>query len=274
MIKGQLKRAIFSKRFLIIIFIGILIHILGGYNTIHEYLFYNYNASDIQTPKLQAISRAIVKKGLNMYSVWFGSLILYTPLMPILAALPFSFSYLEDVKNGMIKYIDVRVNHKKYLATKVLINGLAGGMAVALPTIILTIVVSIFFTGDINDFYGKGIYGGVFSNLLTYNFYLYAMVHILIEFIFGFAYSSIALAASSLVKNTIAVILSPFLFWVGGDLILQFFGIQSSYIPTEINQFYLIHTVTFNEIIVELGCITLFFSALFIFKARKKNIYE
>ncbi|WP_026883208.1 hypothetical protein [Clostridium akagii] len=273
MIKSQLKKAILSKKFLIIIFIGILIHILGGYNEIHKYLFFDYSSADIQTPQLQAKSRLMVKNGLNMYSVWFDSLLLYTPFMPIMAALPFSLSYLDDVKNGMIKYIDVRINHKKYLVAKLLTNGLAGGIAVSFPTIILTIIVKIFFGGSIDTFWAKGIYGGFFSKLLIYNFNLYVIVHIFIEFMFGFAYAGIALAVSSFIKNTIAVMISPFLFWIGGDLILQSFGIQS-YLPTVINQFYLLPTVTFNEIIIELGCITLFFSAIFIFKSRKKNIYE
>lgn len=273
MIRSQLKRAILNKKFLFIIFIGILIHFLSGYNKIHEYLFFNFKASDIQTPKLQANAKAMVNNGLNMYAVWFDSLILYTPLMPILAALPFSSSYLEDIKNGMIKYIDLRISHKKYLITKIFTNGLAGGLAVSLPTIILTIAVKIFFNGNIDGFFGKGAYGGVFANLLLHNFYLYVLVHILIEFIFGFAYSNIALATSAFVKNTIAVMISPFLFWVGGDLILQFFNIKS-YLPTEINQFYLSPEVTVIEIILELTVITFFSFILFVFKARKRNIYE
>lgn len=273
MIKSELKRAILSKKFLIIILIGILIHFTSGYNKIHEYLFFDFGAYDIQTPELQAGCRVMVQNALNMHSVWFGSLLLYTPSMPIIAALPFSISYLDDIKNGMIKYIDVRTTHKKYLVTKLLTNGIAGGIAVSLPTIILTIVVSIFFKENINAFPGKGFYGGVFSNLLINNFYMYVAVHVLIEFIFGFAYSSIALAVSSVIKNVIAVMLSPFLFWVVGDLILQFFNVRS-YLPTGINQFYLNQRVTLNEIIIELLFITIVSSILFIFKARKRNIYE
>lgn len=112
MIKSQLKRAILSKRFLFIIFIGIIIHFLSGYNKLHQYLFFDFNAPDIQN---QADARAMVQKELNKYSVWFSLLYLYTPLMPILAALPFSFSYIDDLKSGVIKYIDIRYNHTKYL---------------------------------------------------------------------------------------------------------------------------------------------------------------
>ncbi|MCI1969475.1 hypothetical protein [Clostridium luticellarii] len=273
MLKIELKRAILRKKFLIIIFIGILIEFLSGYNAIHKYIFFDYNASDIQSPALQATARKMVQDGLNMYSVWFKSLTLYTPLMPIIAALPYSLAYLEDVKNGMVKYIDIRINHKKYLFTKLLANGLAGGIAVSFPLIILTVIVSVFFSGSINDFFGKGGYGGVFSNLLIYNFYLYVLVHILINFIFGFAYSSIALAVSSIIKNTIAIMISPFLFWIGADLILQFFNVQS-YLPTSINQFYLTPNVTLNEILVELVFITFFSSVIFILKSQKRNIYE
>lgn len=273
MIKKQLKTAILSKKFLFIVFIGLLFIFLSGYSKIHQYLFFNFNAPDIQTPQLQANARLMVEKAFNKYSVWFNSLLLYTPLMPIIAALPFSTSYLEDIKNGMIKYIDVRSNHTKYLISKFLANGLMGGLAVSLPIIILTIVVSIFFKGNINDFFGKGGYGGVFSNLVIYNFYLYSVVHISIDFIFGFAYASIAIAVSSFIKNTIAVMISPFLFWMGGDLILNIFNIYS-YSPTSINQFYLTPNVTLNQIVIELVLITFVSSIIFIFKSRKRDIYE
>lgn len=269
MIKSQLKRAILSKRFLFIIFIGIIIHFSSGYNKLHQYLFFDFNAPDIQN---QADARAMVQKELNKYSVWFSLLYLYTPLMPILAAFPFSFSYIDDLKSGVIKYIDIRYNHTKYLFEKLLVNGVAGGIALSLPTIISTIIVSIFFNGNINDFSGKGMSGGVFSNLVIYNFYLYIAVHIFIEFIFGFAYSSIALAVSSFIRNTIAVMLSPFLFWVGGDLLFNAFNIQQ-YVPTSINQFYLTPKVTLTQILVELIVITFISFSLFILKAGKRNIY-
>lgn len=272
MLLNELKRAIKSKKFLVIIFIGLAIHLLSGFIVIKPYIFFDYNAPDLQTPEAQIAARELVRRGLNIYDVWFGTMLFYIVAMPILSALPFSLSYLEDKEFGMIKCIDARVNHKKYLKTKVLVNGTAGGLAVALPTVICSIIVFIFFKGSINDFSGKGIDGGIFAQLVIYNFPLYIMVHIFINFMFGFAYAQIALAVSSFIKNKIAITLSPFLFWVGVSTLFDALNIRC-FSPMTINQFHVIPEVSLGEIIIEIVAITAIFAVLFMFKARKKNIY-
>lgn len=273
MLINELKRAFKSKKFLIIIIIGILIHFLSVYSEIKQYIFFNFNSPDLQTPELQMKAKLIVEKGLNIYSVWFSMFNIYIVAMPILSSLPYSLSFLEDTEYGVIKYIDVRINHKKYMATKMLVNSIAGGVAVALPTIIMTLFISIFFKGSINDFYGKGMYGGVFASLLTYSFYLYVLLHILVEFLFGFAYASIAMATSAFIKNKIAVMLSSFLFWIGGSFLFTILNIKR-FSTESINQFYINESVSAQDIFIELIFIAVVSAALFIFKTGKRKIYE
>lgn len=273
MLINEVKRAIKSKKFLVIILMGLAIHLLSGFKEIKPYIFFNYNAPDLNTPEAQATARAMVTKALNKYDVWFSTMYFYIFAMPILSAFPFSLSHLEDKEFGMIKCIDARVNHKKYLKTKVLVNGIAGGLAVALPTVISSIIVSIFFKGSINDFSGKGIDGGIFAQLVIDNFPLYIMVHIFINFMFGFAYAQIALAVSSFIKNKIAITLSPFLFWIGVSTIFSALNINH-FSPMLINQFHVVPEISLGEIIIELIAITAIFAVLFMFKARKRNIYE
>lgn len=273
MLINELKRALKSKKIIIIIIIGILIHLLSLYMEIKPYIFYDFNTPDLQSPELQAKAKLLVEKGLNIYSVWFSISKIYIVAMPIISALPFALSYLEDNEYGIIKYIDVRINHKKYLIIKMFVNSIAGGLAVSVPTIIMTILIPILFKGSINDFYGKGIYGGAFAPLLTYSFFLYISLHIFIEFIFGFAYASIALAVSAFIKNKIAIMLSPFIFWLGGSILFSLLNIQA-YSTESINQFYLNPMVTPEQIFIELIFITIISSILFIFKSRKRRIYE
>ncbi|WP_368489774.1 hypothetical protein [Clostridium sp. BJN0013] len=273
MLINELKRSLKSKKFLIIIIIGLLIHFLSLYMEVKDFIFFNYNASDLQAPEIQAKARHMIEKAFNIYAVWFSIFQLYAVAMPIISALPFSLSYLEDKEYGIIKYIDVRINHRRYLITKTLANSIAGGLAVALPTIIMTIFIHIFFKGSINDFYGKGVYGGIFTSLLTYSFWLYSLLHIFIEFMFGFAYANIALAVSAFIKNKIAIMLSPFLFWISISVVFNFLNIQH-YSTERINQFYMIPTVTVREIFIELTFITITSALLFIFKSGKRNIYE
>lgn len=273
MLISEFKRAFKSKKFFFIITIGLLIHTLSLYMEIKPYIFFDYNAYDLQTPELQASAKHMVESGLNIYPVWFSIFKIYIVAMPILSVLPFTLSYLEDKEYGIIKYIDVRINHYKYLITKIFVNGISGGIAIAFPTIIITIFIFIFFNGSIDDFYGKGMYGGAFNNLLTHSFILYIILHIFIEFIFGFAYASIALAVSAFINNKIAVMLSSFLFWIGCSIIFASLNIHS-YSTERINQFYMNSTVTAQEIFVELTFFTVLSAVLFIFKSRKRKIYE
>lgn len=273
MLVNELKRALKSKKFLIIIIIGLLIHFLGLYIEIKDYIFFNYNAPDLQTPEAQAKIKHMIEHVFNIYAVWFSIFQLYIVAMPIISALPYSLSYLEDNEYGIIKYIDARVSHRKYLIVKILANDIAGGIAVALPTIIMTLFIHIFFKGSIDDFYGKGVYGGAYTYLLTYSFWLYSLLHIFIEFIFGFAYANIALTVSAFIKNKIAIMLSPFLFWIGVSVIFNFLNIPQ-YSTERINQFYIIPTVSMQEIFIELTFITLISALLFIFKSGKRTIYE
>lgn len=67
--------------------------------------------------------------------------------------------------------------------------------------------------------------------------------------------------------------LSPFLFWISVSVIFNFLNIPQ-YSTERINQFYIIPTVSIQEIFIELTFITLISALLFIFKSGKRTIYE
>lgn len=273
MLINELKRALKSKAFFITILIGLIIHSLSFFVEFKQYLFFDFNAPDLRSPLAQEQVRDMVSRAFNIYAVWFSILRLYIVAMPIISSLSFSLSYLEDKNYGIIKYIDIRTKHKRYLLTKIFVNGISGGIAISLPTIIITIFIFIFFQGSINDFYGKNVYGGVLASLVTYNFPLYVAFHIFTEFVFGFAYANIALAASSVINNKIAIVLSPFLFWIGDSMLFSSLGIQ--YFSTErINQFYLNPAITLQEVFLELTFITVLSGVIFILNAGKRKVYE
>jgi ABC-type transport system involved in multi-copper enzyme maturation permease subunit len=273
MILNELKRVITSKKFIIVIFIGLLIASVSVYIDIKQYIFFNYDAPDIQTPELQEKVKAMVESGLNKYSVFFSSFLMSIVTMPILSILPFGLSYIEDREYGIIKQIDMRIKHKKYILSKLLVNGIAGGLAIIIPTIILSILIFTFLKGDISGFYGYGKIGGPFAKLLTENFSLYIVIHIFINFVLGFAYASIGLAVSAFIKNKIAIILSPFLFWILGSIFCSVLNIYN-YSPSAISQFYRSADITISNIFIEIIFIIVLFSALFLSKTRKDHIYE
>lgn len=273
MILIELKRAIKNKKFLVAVLIGIIIASISVYLYIKEYIFFNYNAYDLQTPEAQEKAKLLVEGGLNKYSVWTSQFRLFVVTMPIISVIPFGLSYLEDSEYGIIKNIDIRIKHKKYILSKILVNGITGGIAIIIPTVVMTILVFLIFKGDIVDSFGYGTFGGPFASIYSENFQLYLFLHIIINFVFGFAYGNIGLAVSAYLKNKIAIILSPFLFWIFGSIICSFLNIIH-YSTATINQFYISPMVTIHEIIIELFFIFILSSTIFYFKSRKSDIYE
>lgn len=247
MILNELKRVITSKKFIIVIIIGLLLAFISVYIDIKQYIFFNYDAPDLQTLELQEKAKVMVENGLNKYSVFFSSFLMSIVTMPILSVLPFGLSYIEDKEYGIIKQIDMRINHRKYILSKFLVNGIAGGLAIIIPTIILSILIFTFFKGSITSFYGYGKMGGPFIRLLTENFGVYIMIHIFINFSLGFAYASIGLAISAFIKNKIAIIFSPFLFWILGSMFCSILNIYN-YSPSSISQFYRSVDMTISNI--------------------------
>lgn len=272
-IKLELKRILLNKKMLYLIGLGVVVIFCSSFVYLKDYIFFNYNAADLQTPELQENARKMVAHALNKYDVWLAGFDWYIFMMPIIAALPYSLTYIEDVENNMITNINSRINHSRYVGTKIIINAVSGGIAVTIPIIISLIITSLVFGGTIQDFSTYKAFGGAFNELFRNNYYVYVLIHLAIEFLFGFSYATIALAVSTQIKNSMAILLSPFLFWAGGSVIVSLIHLPISS-PMEINQFYMCKNLTLQEILIQLIFIFIVSSITFIFNARKEYIYE
>lgn len=273
MIKSELERILLNKKMLYILILGFTVILCSSFSYLQDYIFFNYNASDLQTPELQESAKKMVSQALNKYDVWLAGFDWYIFMMPILAALPYSLTYIEDIENNMITNINSRINHDSYIYTKIIINSVTGGIVVTIPIIISLIITSLFFGGTIQDFSTYKAFGGTFNELFNNNYYLYILIHLSIQFLFGFSYATIALAVSTKIKSSMAILLSPFLFWAGGSVIVSLIHLPIS-TPMEINQFYMCKNLTLKEILIQLIFIFLISSIIFIFNTRKEDIYE
>lgn len=273
MIKSEMKRILLNKKMLYIIILGVLVIFCSSFIYVQDYIFFNYNAPDLQTPELQENAKKMVSRALNKYDVWLVGFDWYIFMMPIIAALPYSLTYIEDIENNMITNINARINHSRYIYTKIIINAVSGGIVVTIPIIISLIVTSLFFGGTVQDFSTYKAFGGTFNKLFQNNYYIYILIHLSIQFLFGFSYATIALAVSTKIKNSMAILLSPFLFWAGGSVIVSLIQLPIS-TPMEINQFYMCKNLTFKEILIQLSFVFLISLITFIFNTRKEDIYE
>lgn len=58
------------------------------------------------------------------------------PSIPILAVLPFSASYIDDVKSRFARFFLIRTNYGTYLVSRILVCFLSGGLVIAAGTLL------------------------------------------------------------------------------------------------------------------------------------------
>ena len=78
----------------------------------------------------------------QVFEAWIGGSVshmegmLYYIILPLLAVLPYSASFLQDIKSGYVKQIYTRAERKSYLLAKFSIVFLAGGIAAVIPLLL------------------------------------------------------------------------------------------------------------------------------------------
>ena len=189
-LREEFRRAFLNNKFILLIILGLIIHLYSLFIWEHGVIFFDYSAKDIVLDAaIEGISKAI-----NRYTFWYHGMDVYTVIMPLLACIPYSASLYCDKESNFYTYIVTRTKKKNYFISKILINGLIGGVVLALPTLLFYIFLIILVPGPIIDFGVHPI--GFLSELFMSNPNLYIIFTILIEFLFGVTYSTFSLAIS------------------------------------------------------------------------------
>jgi|CXWL01.1.fsa_nt_gi hypothetical protein len=169
----------------------------------------------------------------NAYNAWRAAIDAFVLFAPLAATLPYADSYLRDRDQGFARYALLRMTHRRYLVSKFVINGLVGGLAVALP-------MTLFF-GYTFSFYARtlpplawsgyteewmraiGFLGGLF--VPHPNLYIFA--RIILGFLFGFTSASLGMAASPFVRNRYIVLAFPLTFSLIYNFSFAFLGVPA-----------------------------------------------
>ncbi|MDR0691069.1 MAG: hypothetical protein LBF32_03365 [Streptococcaceae bacterium] len=207
----EFKRGLLSKNFLIAIFLNCLCLAVGIYSN-RLALF--------------------VDKGLILYYIGYllspGGIL--TVFVPIIVALPFSASFLEDREKFFLRNVLIRESRKYYFTKKYLITGLLGSLAVSLPLLTL-LIVNLLFLPKGNIQHIASSMSGAFSEVYNHSQLAYAWLTIANAAIFGFIYANIGLTISFFIKNKVAAITAPFLLYMSP----AFFFIYLNLTPFEPN---------------------------------------
>lgn len=220
-IKEEFKRAIYSLNTLIAFVLCFIVITISFTYTNHSFYLDNKNA---------------VTAFLLIFRGEFATLFII--FASFIAALPYSHSYVTDKKSGFLKHMLVRIDKKKFFITRYFVNGIIGGLVLALSLLIVYIVLLIIFMkAPIPLPTGYDMETGAFG--YYYNNYpvVFVFICILLLFCYGFIFSTLGLALGVFTENkyvsVVATLMVPVLveMTTGGGFLHKFISTDIIFFP-------------------------------------------
>lgn len=186
-IKSDLKRGIFSKRFLA----AVLIMTLAVFVSAWQSLFITNDQRLIGLP--HGYFLIFINKALQSEGIVF--------VLPIFSPLPFAGNFIEEFRTRFSNFLLIRSKKSQYIASKIIVNGLCGGLCVCLGVLIAT--------GLCGIIYGSMELSGDFSIL---QLFLHTTVFSILKISFiGILWASVGTFLGLINKSIYMVYGGPFL---------------------------------------------------------------
>lgn len=217
----EVHKAVFSKYFaagtaLLLLFSVLsavyMIQNYGGYNP-DEVIASMEDGKYLTNPSLPLYS---------FYNSWLGgddlslASTLYYVLLPIGAALPFSWSFCVERKSGYLKNVYTRVDKRIYLCGKTIAAFLSGATAVFISLLVNLLLVAAripFVTPFAGyTFYNHIQFGELWSDLYFVNPFCFVILYVLLTILYGGLFSLVSFSLGFYFRNVFVVVLLPFLF--------------------------------------------------------------
>lgn len=182
--------------------------------------------------------------GFSLFVLWmavngmnFGSRNFYL-IWPVLAALPFGWSYYQERKNGTYNQIVSRSGKKNYYIAKWLSVFVSGGVAIAVPVTANLLMNAMVCPYSLPLLGITPIMNGSFLSALYYtNPWVYGLIWCGVEFLWGGAAACLCLAFGTVVRYQVLVILCPFIcffvFNAAYPLIVAVTGVTLNFSPLQ-----------------------------------------
>ncbi|MCJ7839334.1 hypothetical protein MUB24_00130 [Lederbergia sp. NSJ-179] len=214
LLRVELRKAINNKIFFTTLIIASLFALLSAWYMIDSYFYFQ------RQNRILGTSGNPMTEGFSLYNHWIGGegtslgSTLFFTLLPLLAALPYGWSYFIENKTGYAKSVMIRSNKWQYFLAKYLATFTAGGLVVLSPLVINFLVVASFIPATTPSmlyplYYAVG-HGSLWSQLFYTHPVIFVILYLILDFVFAGLFATMSLTVSLLVKNRIAVLLIPF----------------------------------------------------------------
>lgn len=225
MIKIELERAFRSKTLTISLIAGLAVALVQYFAVSFRY---RNDVLAIYTGHVGTYPISAFKMWMDLDTI-HPYITIYLTMFPFLAVLPFGISYFSDLKSGYVKSIFSRADRVNYMWAKFIAVFVSGGVAVIIPLIFNLFITMMTFPAltpiATGGFYLCAVQ--INADIFFTHPFLFVGIYILITFIYGGVYASIALSVSRLFDYSFFVFIFPFIIYYG-------LGIISSYVSTSI----------------------------------------
>lgn len=234
--RQELKRAILNPYFILICLYGIVIALLHCGQKAFEYSTFISAVREYGTVENVKVNPCTPVY--NAFTSWIGcdSSSKYSKLLffifPLLAALPYSWSYCYNYKKEKNKNECYIPNSHQYLAVFI-----SSGLTLAIPLLInflsILLFIPVIFPDSIYDIY-YGFFSNEFMSYIFYvNPYLYILIFIILCFVFSGLLGCLGFSFSTLIRSRILAIASPFIVTIATEYIKRYIGEKNDVTITE-----------------------------------------
>ena len=211
-VRAELNKAFKNRMFLISLGIGLLIcevDVIQNALTVRSLTETMLSLDDISKSA----------EGFSLFVEWiavngstFGNMVFYF-VWPILAVLPFGWSYAEERKSGLFDQIVSRVGRKTYFVSKYTAVFVSGGAAVALPVLtdlLVNALICPYCVPDVVTSITPITNGYFLSHLFFTSPWAFALLWCGMEFLWGGVVACICFVAGTRLRHQVMVLLIPF----------------------------------------------------------------
>ena len=215
----ELKRALFKKSN-----IGLILLVCG----MMFILSYNLGwSSAIKAPyatDLSSIEDVIWIQNYhgNVFRIWANSYTLVQALTPLILVSPYLLSYFNEKSNKFRYLVIARKGRISYSFQKMLAIALAGAIILGFAQLLFAAVSYVFTSHDLNIEFIENLthYNEAFFLNNPYKYFAYILIS---QIVYYFSLLIFSIGITSLLKNKVVIILTPFIAVAFLDMILPLF---------------------------------------------------
>lgn len=276
-LKVELKRAFVNKGFLFVMLFGSALAVLAFFTT-KAWTFSKYWMEYVNNDPVavqMADKLGFIDTPLEVWMPRYGAAskyyYLWITILPILCAIPYSITYFQDRKYGLINQLIVRMNRRNYYIAKLVTCFVSGGTVAIIPLIVNLLMCMCFLPWGM-PLRATNVYPVSDSNVFSEIFYtrpeLYVIIYLVFTYVLFGLINCLALIMTLIEDNRFALMITPFVIYYAQHVLCSFgFGHGEISLITNAN----LYNVFDSNFLIYIGELVLLLvvDLLILFKIKK-----